>query len=352
MADTATIVKSLARRLGAALAVAAAVVLLVASGCTNATRDELVVYAALDREFSEPILNDFQSRTGVRVLAKYDVESTKTVGLVTALVQESKRPRCDVFWNNEILHTLRLQKLGLLDVYKLPDAASFPANYQSPRGTWYAMAARARVLLVNTQLIAEEDRPTSVRDLADPRWKGKCGLAKPLFGTTATHAAVLFSRWGGREAEAFFKRVNENAQVMSGNKQVAIAVGQGQLAFGLTDTDDALVELDRGMPVAIVFPDQGDDQSGTLLIPNTLCILRGAPHAENARRLLDFLLSPEVETRLAEGSSGQFPLHRDVQVRPRVASQDVRWMDVDFQAAADAWDEASRFLRGEFDRAP
>src|SRR5690606_8177316 len=111
--------------------------------------------------------------------------------------------------------------------------------------------ARARVLLVNTDKLPEGERPTSVRDLADPRWKGQGGLAYPLFGTTATHAAVLFAQWGENEAQDFFRKVKQNSEVLSGNKQVAIAVARGQLAFGLTDTDDAIVELEKGMPVAI-----------------------------------------------------------------------------------------------------
>ena len=93
---------------------AAALVLGTSSGCWSRSAEEVVVYAALDREFSEPLLDEFQRRTGVRVLPKYDVESTKTVGLVNALIQEQARPRCDLFWNNEILHTVRLEKTGLL----------------------------------------------------------------------------------------------------------------------------------------------------------------------------------------------------------------------------------------------
>ncbi|MEO8497969.1 MAG: extracellular solute-binding protein, partial [Planctomycetota bacterium] len=274
-----------------------------APGCWLPAQQEVVVYAALDREFSEPILHDFQVATGIQVLDKYDVESTKTVGLVSAIIQEQNRPRCDVFWNNEILHTLRLKKLGLLDVYHSPQADAFPANYRSPVGDWYGLAARARVLIVNTELVKREDFPTSIHDLTDPKWKGQVGIAKPLFGTTATHAAVLFSTWGDERATEFFLAIRQNAEVMSGNKQVASAVGRGQLAFGITDTDDAIIEIDNGLPVAIVFPDQAEGEVGSLFIPTTLCIIKGSPNTENARRLIDYLLAPQVETRLATGSS-------------------------------------------------
>jgi iron(III) transport system substrate-binding protein len=307
------------------------------------------VYAALDREFSEPILHDFQTATGIQVLDKYDVESTKTVGLVSAIIQEQNRPRCDVFWNNEILHTVRLQRLGLLDVYLSPSAKAFPANYRSSAGDWYGLAARARVLIVNTELVERAAFPTSIQDLVDPKWKGKVGIAKPLFGTTATHAAVLFATWGDERATEFFRAIRENAEVMSGNKQVATAVGRGQLAFGITDTDDAIIEVDNGMPVEIVFPDQAEGELGSLFIPNTLCIIKGSPNAANARRLIDYLLSPEVETQLAAGPSAQFPINPNVAAKSRVlADEQIRWMDVDFDAAAEKWESASEVLREIF----
>ena len=318
------------------------------AGCWSPADDRVVVYTALDREFSEPILREFENATGTSVAPKYDIESTKTVGLANALIQERQRPRCDVFWNNEILHTLRLEKLGLLESYSPPSASQFPEQYRSPEGSWHGFAARARVLLVNTALVAFEKRPSSIRDLADPAWKDKCGLAKPLFGTTATHAAVLFSQWGDVEARAFFQKVKGNAQVLSGNKQVALAVGRGQIHFGLTDTDDAIAEIESGSPVAIVYPDQGEGESGALFIPNTLCILKSCPHPEKARALVEYLLTAKVEDELASGASAQFPLSADAQSKPRVAQPGVRQMEVDFAAAAEAWGAAAKFLEAEF----
>lgn len=323
--------------------------LLTATGCWSTADQEVVVYAALDREFSEPILDQFETQTGVRVLDKYDIESTKTVGLVSAIIQEQNRPRCDVFWNNEILHTLRLQKLGLLDVHFSPNAQPFPPSYRSPNGDWHGLAARARVLIVNKELVPREEFPSSIRDLVDEKWKGKVGIAKPLFGTTATHAAVLFSQWGDERATEFFTAVHANAKVMSGNKQVAASVARGQLAFGITDTDDAIIEIDNGMPVEIVFPDQHEDGSGSLFIPNTLCIIKNSRNADNARKLVDYLLQPEIETQLAMGQSAQFPVNPDVEAESRAfPDHPIKWMEVDFAAAADKWGAASQTLRDIF----
>ena len=151
-------------------------------GCGGETRTgktrEVVVYAALDREFSEPILADFEKKTGIKVLPKYDVESTKTVGLTNAILAEAARPRCDVFWNNEILNTLRLQEAGLLENYKSSAGEPYPAMFRDADGAWHGFAGRARVLIVNKDLVPEAERPTSIEDLVDPKWKGKIGIAK------------------------------------------------------------------------------------------------------------------------------------------------------------------------------
>ncbi len=219
-----------------------AVVCLWAGGCWHRSGPEVVVYAALDRPFSEPVLDQFTSDTGVRVLASYDGESTKTVGLTSRIMAERARPRCDLFWNNEILNTLRLQQQGLLDVYTSPQAQHYPREFVSPDGHWHGFAARVRVLIVNTDKLPRDQWPTSIRDLIDPKYKGQVGIAKPLFGTTATHAACLFDAWGDEGAEEFFLRLKGNAKVLSGNKQVAQAVARGELLFGLTDTDDAYME--------------------------------------------------------------------------------------------------------------
>lgn len=322
---------------------------LAAGGCWSGSGNEVVVYTALDAEFSQPILRQFTADTGVEALPKYDTESTKTVGLTEAIIAETDRPRCDVFWNNEILHTLRLQELGLLETFQPPVALEYPEMYRSSVGVWHGFAARARVLIVNTKVVPEAERPTSIHDLTDPKWKDKVAIAKPLFGTTATHAACLFEAWGGEKAKEFFHKLKKNARIVSGNKQVALAVASGELAFGLTDTDDAIIELEKGMDVAIVYPDQAPAQLGTLFIPNTLSIVKGCPHPQQARTLVDYLLSPQIEEQLAQSASAQIPLHPNAQASDRVQSPaTVRAMQVDFTAAAKRWDTVAKFLRDEF----
>lgn len=328
------------------------------AGCGHAARERVVVYCALDREFAEPILRDFTKETGLAVEPRWDTEANKSVGLYEDLVREQDRPRCDVHWNNEILATIRLQRRGLLEPYRSASAQPFPAAFKAQDDTWTAFAARARVLLVNTNLVPlVEDRPTSVLDLADSRWRGKCAMARPQFGTTATQAACLFELMGSAAAKEFFHKLRLNdVIVLPGNKQVAVAVGQGKVAFGLTDTDDAYAEIDAGKPVAIVVPDQlpanaEKPRVATLFIPNTVAIIKGCPNLDGAKKLVDYLLRPEVEMKLAKAESRQIPLNPAV----RVESLNVPLPDwnaypkaVDFAKIVDHWDKAQRYLAQEF----
>ncbi len=325
--------------------------LLMLAGCWTQSSDEVVVYTAQDADFADPLFKQFTDQTQLRVLPKYDSEAAKTTGLVAAIMFEAKRPRADVFWNNEIVNTLRLKKMGLLDSYVSKLADSYPAEYRDGADhTWHGFAARARVLIVNKTICQGADRPESIFDLADAKWRGRVALAKPLFGATATHAACLFAALGDEKAKQYYRDLKKNdIQIVDGNKQVAVAVGAGKAAFGVTDTDDALEEVRGGQPVEIVYPDQKPGELGTLFFPNTLSIMKDCPHPEAARRLVDFLLSPQVEAQLAAGPSGQIPLNPAVREKPPVETPaTVRAMKVDFAAAADKWDEVAKFLRDEF----
>jgi iron(III) transport system substrate-binding protein len=177
-------------------------------------------------------------------------------------------------------------------------------------------------------------------------------MARPQFGTSATQAACLFAALGADEARRYYRGLKANSvQIAPGNKQVAEWVAKGKTPVGITDTDDAIIEVKAGRPVAIVFPDQEERQPGTLFIPNTLGLIRDGPNPDGGRKLIDYLLSPEVEKRLAEGESHQFPLHEGVEVRlPEALEQGrkARRMAVEFDRAAELWEEVQTFLRNEF----
>jgi iron(III) transport system substrate-binding protein len=332
------------------------------SGCPrSASEPRVVLYCAQDEEFAVPVLDAFRRLAGLTVAPKYDTEADKSVSLYQELVAEKNRPRCDVFWNNEILSTIRLQKQGLLEPFDSPAAKSYPTEAKAADHAWHAFATRARILIVNTRLIAEKDRPRSLLDLTDAPWRGRVAMALPQFGTSATQAACLFQALGSERAKKFYLDLKANdVRIAPGNKQVAEWVGKGrtpqgqEVVVGVTDTDDAMEEVRAGHEVAIVYPDRdapADSKMGTLFIPNTLAILKGSPNPEGAKRLVDYLLSADVEKRLAEGESHQVPLNPEVKAKlpPQIETpKTVRVLRVDFAKAAELWDEVQTFVRREF----
>src|SRR5437868_7793133 len=95
--------------------VLASLPLLVFTGCPSSSQSRVVVYCAQDEEFAKGLFEEFTQKNGLQVAPKYDTEAKKSVTHYTEIVSEKGRPRCDVFWNNEILGTIRLQRQGTRD---------------------------------------------------------------------------------------------------------------------------------------------------------------------------------------------------------------------------------------------
>jgi iron(III) transport system substrate-binding protein len=290
----------------------------------------VVVYTSVDRVFAEPILERFEARSGTRTLALYDVEATKTTGLVNRLISEAGAPRADVFWNGEFAQTLVLRQRGVLAPYRSPAASGLPGQYVEAAGYWTGLGGRARVLLVNTSLVPEDRVPNGLSDLLSERWPpGQIAVAHPLFGTTAAHVAALYATQGADRARQFLAALRaRGVRLVDGNSVVRDLVASGQAMAGLTDSDDACGAIERGAPVRLVFPDQ--DEGGTLVIPGTVALIAGGPHPAEGRRLIDYLLGPEADGQLVESGFSQMSL-RDPGLRSAcVALDSVRAMRVSY----------------------
>lgn len=314
---------------------------------------EVVVYTALDQNFSEPLLRRFEEKTGIRARAVYDTEAVKTVGLVNRLIAEAPRPRCDVFWNNEIVRTLLLKRRGLTQTYFSPEAAAIPAAFRDPEAHWTGFAARARVIIYNKKLLEEGAVPDRFEAIADPAWRGRSVIGSPLFGTTSTHAAILWSHLGAQKTQEFFTAARRNGVIVAaGNAMSRDQVAQGEVPWGWTDSDDTNGALLDGKPVGFRIPEvelAPGGPSGILLIPNTVCLIRACPHPEEGKALIDFLLSAEVEEALARGRSAQMPLRPGLAPPPGWEEMASRApLAVDWERALDALEPSARWLEENF----
>jgi iron(III) transport system substrate-binding protein len=314
------------------------------AGCSSRSR-EVVVYTSVDQVVSEPVLRDFEKQSGLTVRAVFDTEETKSTGVLNRLVAEAAHPQADVFWSGDPVRPFVLVKRGLVAPYESPNAAGIPPGFRAADGMWTGFAARVRVLLVNKNRVPASGMPRSIRDLADPRWKGATAIANPLFGTTTMHVAALFSTWGEEQGQAFLQALKENqARVVSSNGEVKRLVAAGEVAFGVADTDDAQEALAEHAPIEVVFPDQ--DGIGTLVMPSTLSLTRGGPHPDAGKKLIDYLLRPEIERRLAEAAA-HVPLRAGVQTPPGVKrAGEFKAMQVDYSRVADEMERMQPWLKG------
>jgi iron(III) transport system substrate-binding protein len=263
-------------------------VVLLATGCSGTERPVVIIYTSQDQVYAEPILQRFKENTGIEVRALYDSEAVKTVGLANRLLAEHRRPRCDVFWSNE---ELRTHQLAAQNIFREDDP-------------WHAVGYRSRRMVINTNLLPIPSAPHRFSEVTNAAWRGKVALAYPLFGTTATHFLALRQSWGDARWQAWCRALQQNKPfLVDGNSVVVKLVGQGEAWIGFTDSDDVAAAQREGLPVAAL-----DMNEETLAIPNTVAVIRDAPHPIQAQKLFEHLQDQEVlrtlvNARALEGSS-------------------------------------------------
>jgi iron(III) transport system substrate-binding protein len=153
---------------------------------------------------------------------------------------------------------------------------------------------RSRRIVINTNHIALTSAPRDLVELTNQAWKGKVALAFPLFGTTATHFLALRQYWGDEKWSTWCRALQANKPfLVDGNSVVVKQVARGEAWIGLTDSDDIAAEQQEGAPVTAL-----PITAASLLIPNTIAVVRGAPHIEQAQHLFDYLQGREVVERL------------------------------------------------------
>ncbi len=231
--------------------------------------ERVIAYCAQDQQYAETIFRGFARATGIRVRPVYDNEAVKTVGLANRLVAERPHARGDVFWGNEEMRTRQMAAQNA---------------FRETNG-WAAFGYRSRRIVINTNHLSLASAPRSLIELTNESWRGKVALAYPLFGTTATHFQALRQHWGAEPWQAWCRALAANEPLLvDGNSVVVKVVGRGEAWIGLTDSDDIAAGQHEELPI-VPLPMTAE----TLLIPNTIGVVRGAPNPESAQRLFEYL---------------------------------------------------------------
>lgn len=314
-------------------------------------KETVVIYTSVDQLYSEKLFNAYEQETGVKVKAVYDAEATKTVGLVNRLIEEKDNPQADVFWNGEILQTIHLKENSVLESAQIPNTGELPEAFVDEDGQWFGFGGRARCLIYNKTLISNEDCPKTLEEFLNSEYVDKSALAYPIFGTTATHAAVLYALWGPEDAKKYYEDLEQaGVVILDGNGVVKDHVSQKKLSYGLTDTDDALLAMKDNTDLDIIFLDQEEGGIGTLVIPNSVAKIKGGPNPEQADKFIEFLLSAQAEQLLVNDQWIQIPIHSSVEADEVVENADILIMEADFEKAYAYAEEAKTDLTSIFIR--
>lgn len=305
------------------------------AGGTMGVSGELVIYSGRSEPLLQPVIDAFQVQyPDLDVLLKAGSNSE----LANALIEEQANPQADVFITTELFTVQALAQEGVFQAYRPAGADQLPAELIGPDNFWTGLTRRARVIMYNADLVSEEELPTSIFDLTDPKWQGQIAAAGSTNGSMQAQVAALRQLIGEEETEAWLNGLLANdVTFFGGHTDVRKAVGGGEFKLGLVNHYYYYLQKAEGSNVGIIFPDQGEGQIGLITNATAAAIVDGAPHVEAAQAFIDFLVSAEGQKLFAE-QNYEYPLLPGVELRGEVQPlTDFRLADVNIAQAAESF---------------
>ncbi len=269
----------------------------------------ITLYNGQHEQTTAQLVSAFEKHTGVKV----NVRSADEAELGNQILQESSSSPADVFYteNTPVLEHLREQ--GLLARLDPSTLAAIPAHYNSPQGDWVGVSGRVSVLVYNTSQLTPSQLPSSILELAEPKWKGKVGFApsetdfQPLITSI-----VKFD--GTATAERWLKGLQANGKVYPDNETVVTQVNNGESAVGLINHYYWYRLRDEvgqsGLHSALHYYAPRDP--GNLLNVSGATVLKSSSHQAAAQAFVAFLVSGEGQETIAHSHSYEYPLRPGV----------------------------------------
>ncbi|MDP9416445.1 MAG: iron ABC transporter substrate-binding protein [Actinomycetota bacterium] len=304
----------LPRRLVAALTTA---LLAGLAGCTTGaasgpTDEELVVYSGRNKNLVDPVLQRFAKENGVKVYVRYG----GTAELAAQLLEEGERSPADVFFAQDAGALGAIAKAGQFEQLPARTLDAVDERFRARDGRWVGVSGRARVLAYDPRQVPEGKLPDSVLELTEPRWKGKVGFA-PSNASFQAFVTGMRKLLGDERTRAWLEGMKANdMKAYDNNVQVLDAVDSGELQLGLINHyywfEKAAERGESNVHARIQFLGHGDP--GALVNVAGVGVLAGSDHADDARKLADYLLSDAAQRYFAD-TTKEYPLVEGV---PRV----------------------------------
>lgn len=277
--------------------------------------EKLVVYSGRAERLIKPVLDAFQTKTGIQV----ELLSSGTTELINRLEAEGSRTPADVLITNDAGSLERARELGLLRPLNLPEVErAIPAQFRAADNSWIGLSGRFWIVVYNTKQV-KPDEMTSLFDLAKPKWKGK--IAIPNAGSEYLQAGVSVIKASQGEARTrdFLTGLKQNAgnRVYGKSSQIVEAVAKGEVALGIVNHYYVYRQLatEPSAPIAAFMPDQQDGGMGAIMNVAGIGVLKQTSHLESAELLVEFLIAQEGQKMFADLNK-EYPLHPEVRPDP------------------------------------
>lgn len=248
--------------------------------------EKLVIYTSHKEEVYQPIVREFERRTGIWV----EVVCGGTNELLERIALESGEPKADVMFGGGVES---LESYGsCFSPYETAASQSILPQFRSENHTWTPFSALPVVLIYNTKLTS----PVRCwQDLTRPEFRGKIAFADPsVSGSSFTALVTWLSVSESPQQEALQNLAAAlDGRQLDGSGDVITAVADGTCLVGITLEETAMKHIAAGMDIALVYPEEG-----TSCVPDGSALIQGAPHPENAKKFLDFTVSLAVQELL------------------------------------------------------
>ena len=279
-------------------------------GAASGSSQSITLYNGQHVQTAESIISGFERATGITVNVRNDDEDV----LADQIVAEGASSPADVIWTENSPALEFLQGKGLLARVDAATLARTPARYNSPQGDWVGVSARVSVLVYNPSLIPRTQLPTSVLELASPRFRGKLAIAPSETDFQPIVTSVL-RRYGRAEALRWLAGIKANAagHVYPDNETIAADVNRGVAAFGVVNqyywyrmrTEIGASNIHS--QIATFAP--GDP--GYVIDVSGAAVLKSSRHQAAAQKFLAYLVSragQEVIANPARSISFEYPV--------------------------------------------
>ncbi|HEX4218199.1 MAG TPA: extracellular solute-binding protein [Acidimicrobiales bacterium] len=295
-------------RLVALVCVVAVGATLAACGSSPASGSAtLTLYSGQHEQTTNQLVAGFEKQTGITVKVRNDDEDV----LTNQILQEGSASPADLIYTENSPALQKLQEKGALAPVDASTLSHVPSRYNSPTGDWVGVSARVNVIVYNTGQLHAGQVPTSIMDLANPKWKGKLALAQ---GETDFQPIVtsIVKTYGKQAALTWLEAVKANAgsNIYPNNETLVDQVNKGQAEIGVLNSYYWYRLQDQvgpaGMHSAISYLAPGD--AGYVVDVSGAAVLASSKNKAEAQKFLAFLVSTKGQEIIAHDDSWEYPL--------------------------------------------